>query len=116
MRKSAQKAGTTKNAKTHLLRHSFAAHLLEQETDLRYIQELRGHNSFKTAEIYTHVLKNAMDKIKNHIDGFFEQDWLIVKKIYQKLFLYSQFEHVRTITHTRTLGPMRNKIETKAKY
>ena len=73
LKKSAQKAGLTKNVTPHTLRHSFATHLLEQGTDLRYIQELLGHNSSKTTEIYTHVSKKAIDKIKNPIDDFFEQ-------------------------------------------
>jgi len=46
--------------------------LLEQKTDLSYIQKLPGHNSSKTTEIYTHVSKKAIDKIKNPVDNFFE--------------------------------------------
>ena len=72
LRNSARKAGMSKNVTPHMLRHSFATHLLEQGTDLRYIQELLGHNSSKTTEIYTHVSKKAIDKIQNPIDELFE--------------------------------------------
>ena len=72
LKKVAVKAGIHKNVTPHMLRHSFATHLLEQGTDLRYIQELLGHNSSKTTEIYTHVSKKAIDKIKNPVDDFFE--------------------------------------------
>ncbi len=72
LKRAAQKSGITKNVTPHMLRHSFATHLLEQGTDLRYIQELLGHNSSKTTEIYTHVSKKALDKIKNPLVEFFE--------------------------------------------
>ena len=66
--RAVEKAGIAKDVSIHDLRHSFATHLLEHGTDLRYVQTLLGHESSKTTEIYTHVSSKALGKITSPLD------------------------------------------------
>ncbi len=68
MHEATLKAGIKKKISVHTLRHSFATHLLENGTDLRYIQSLLGHESSKTTEIYTHITTKGFDQIKSPLD------------------------------------------------
>lgn len=63
------KSGISKNACVHTLRHSFATHLIENGTDIRFVQELLGHNSIKTTMIYTHLTDITRRKIKSPFDN-----------------------------------------------
>jgi site-specific recombinase XerD len=72
LKKSSLKAGLNKIVRPHMLRHSFATHMLEQGVDLRFIQTLLGHSSPKTTEIYTHVTKFSLAKIKSPFDAIFD--------------------------------------------
>ncbi len=69
IRTAAKRAGINKEVHPHTLRHSFATHLLENGTDIRMIQELLGHSSLETTQIYTHVSTVELKKIKSPFDS-----------------------------------------------
>jgi integrase/recombinase XerD len=65
---AATHTGIKKSMRINTLRHTYATHLLESGTDLRYIQELLGHNSSRTTEIYTHVSQKNIQQIRSPFD------------------------------------------------
>lgn len=68
VKNASRKAGFTKKITPHTLRHSFATHLLEGGTDIRFIQELLGYSNLSTTQIYTHVSAEEIKKIKSPLD------------------------------------------------
>jgi len=68
LKQAVVKARINKKITVHTLRHSFATHLLERGTDLRYIQSILGHESSKTTEVYTHITTKGIDQIQNPLD------------------------------------------------
>jgi site-specific recombinase XerD len=69
LKASVSKTTIKKRVTVHTLRHSFATHLLERGTDIRYIQSLLGHDSPKTTQIYTHITTKGFDQLISPMDG-----------------------------------------------
>jgi site-specific recombinase XerD len=68
IKEAARIAGIKKDVHPHLLRHSFATHLLEAGTDIRVIQELLAHSNLATTQIYTHISKTMLKGVKSPLD------------------------------------------------
>ncbi len=74
VKNAARRAGISRTVTPHMLRHSYATHLLEQGVDIRLIQELLGHASLNTTQIYTHVATSSFRSLPNPYDALKTQD------------------------------------------
>lgn len=68
IREAGKKAGINKNVSPHVLRHSFATHLLESGVNLRKIQVMLGHRSLETTSVYTHLVKDFLKEVESPLD------------------------------------------------
>ena len=68
MARALAKCGMSKKGSVHNLRHSFATHLLDAGTDIRYVQQLLGHKDIKTTMIYSHLSQPLIDKVQSPLD------------------------------------------------
>jgi integrase/recombinase XerD len=73
VRESAKQAGITKEVTPHSFRHSYATHLLESGTNIRYIQTLLGHTNLNTTQIYTSVANDQLKKIESPLDNLIKK-------------------------------------------
>lgn len=78
LKNMAKSAGIQRKVNLHMLRHSFATHLLEDGKDIRYVQELLGHRSIKTTERYTHIISDALANVISPFDKMVSETGFLV--------------------------------------